>query len=51
VYLARAGALWQANRHLSLGATYTYERRESNGEAAGTDYDDNRMMLTVTGRL
>ena len=51
VYLATAGALWQANRHLGFGATYTYERRDSNGRAAGTEYDDNRVMLSVTGRL
>jgi len=51
VFLATAGALWQANRHLGFGATYTFESRDSHGQAAGTEYDDNRVMLRVTGRL
>lgn len=51
VFIANAGAIWQMNRHLGVGATYTFESRDSHGDAAGTEYDDNRVMLRVTGRL
>lgn len=50
VFVATAGATWQANRFLAFGGKYIFESRESQGRAAGIDYVDNRVLLQATGR-
>jgi len=47
-YLASIGAKYLLNRNLYLGATYTFEHRDSSGTAAVNQFNRNIFMLRAS---
>ncbi len=45
------GADCLVNRLITVGGSYDFERRKSNGAAAGVDYTSNRVLLKITGHF
>ena len=50
-YLAGAGAKYLLNRNLYLGASYTYEHRDSSGAQATNPFTRNIFLLRVSTQL
>lgn len=51
IYSGTAGAKYLLNRHLYLGASYTYQRVNSNGQAAMIPFSQNIFLLRLSTQL
>jgi hypothetical protein len=51
VYSGTAGVKYLLNRHLYVGANYTYLRVNSNGQAAMTPFSQNIFLLRISTQL
>ncbi len=51
IYGIGIGAKYLMNRNLYLGASYTFQRRDSSGAAAGVPYTQNILMLRLSTQL